>query len=381
MNICVIAPDYPDSKREVYPFVKALVDEWGKIGHHVVVIAPFSISRNKSITSYEELPHPNNIDILRPRVFTFSNIVVFGIRLSEVILTLSVTKVLSSLSVKPDLLYCHFWSGVPLVYKYALSNTIPVVVASGESVIPEYISTEPYKTMCNYVSKVVCVSTKNKRDSVRLGLTLESKCRVFPNAIDDTLFCVSNQNELKSCLGIKETDFVLAFVGWFVNRKGALRVSEAIDKLDDDRVKIMFIGKGPENPDCKGILYKGVLPHEEIPKYLNCADAFVLPTLAEGCCNAVIEAMACGLPVISSNREFNLDVLNEKNSILIDPENISELIDAIAELRDNIKKRAMMSEAALKTALNLKINVRARNISDYLLENIDKYNSSTKGWN
>lgn len=372
MNICVIAPDYPDSKREVYPFVKALVDQWGKIGHHVVVIAPFSISRNKRVISFKELPHPNNIEILRPRVFTFSNIVVFGIRLSEVILKFCVSEALSSLSIKPDLLYCHFWSGVPLVYKYAITNSIPIAVASGESVIPEYITTEPYRNMCNYVSKVVCVSTKNKRDSIRLGLTTERKCQVFPNAIDDTLFCVSNQTELKSNLGIKDTDFVLAFVGWFIKRKGAIRVSEAINKIDDERIKIMFIGKGPENPDCKGILFKGVLPHEEIPKYLNCADAFVLPTLAEGCCNAVIEAMACGLPVISSNREFNLDVLNEYNSILIDPENISELVDAIIELRDKKEKRDSMSRAALKTVQNLKIDVRARNISDFLFGNIEK---------
>lgn len=372
MNVCVITPDYPDSKREVYPFVKNIVDQWGGMGHHVVVIAPFSMSRNKCVTSYEELPHPKNIEIIRPRIVTLSNLIIFGIRLSEVILKGCITKVLSALSVKPDLIYCHFWSGVPFGYKYALKNSIPIAVASGESVIPEYIGSEPYKSMCNYVSKVVCVSTKNKKESIRLGLTTESKCRVFPNAIDNMLFRVSNQNELKTSLGIKDSDFVLAFVGWFINRKGALRVSEAIRKLDDERVKIIFIGKGPDNPNCKGILFKGVLPHEEIPRYLNCADAFVLPTLAEGCCNAVIEAMACGLPVISSNREFNWDVLNEGNSILVDPESISELAEAIAELRDNKEKRSIMSRAALETVLNLKIDVRARKVADFLFESNDR---------
>lgn len=366
MNICVITPDYPDSKRAVYPFVKTLVDQWGKMGHHVVVIAPFSISRNKKISLYEELPHSDNIEILRPLTFTCSNIIVFGIRLSEAILKVSITKALSSLSVKPDLIYCHFWSGVPLGYKYARMNSIPIAVASGESVIPEYIGTEPYRTMCNYVSKVVCVSAKNKRESIGLGLTTESKCQVFPNAIDNTLFCVSDQNALKAALGIKVSDFVLVFVGWFINRKGALRVAEAIDKLNDERVKIMFIGKGPDNPNCKGILFKGVLPHEELPKYLNCADAFVLPTLAEGCCNAIVEAMACGLPVISSDREFNRDVLNDDNSILINPEDTSELADAIAQLRDNKEKCGSMSKAALKTAQNLKIEVRARQVADFL---------------
>ena len=141
--------------------------------------------------------------------------------------------------------------------------------------------------MCNYTSKVVCVSSKNKNESISLGLTTEDKCGVFPNAIDNDLFHVSDQSALKKSLGIKDTDFVLAYVGWFINRKGSLRVAKAIEKLADDRIKIIFIGKGPEEPNCNGIIFKGSLPHYEIPRYLNCADAFILPTLAEGCCNAL----------------------------------------------------------------------------------------------
>ena len=173
---------------------------------------------------------------------------------------------------------------------------------------------------------------------------------------------------MKKSLGITESDFVLAFVGWFINRKGSLRVSKAIEKLNDDRIKIIFIGKGQEEPDCKGIIFKGALPHDEIPRYLNCADAFVLPTLAEGCCNAVIEAMACGLPIISSDREFNWDVLNADNSIMVDPENVDEIANAIAELRDNSEKRKEMSKAALHTAANLTIRIRAEKIAEFMEE-------------
>ena len=84
---------------------------------------------------------------------------------------------------------------------------------------------------------------------------------------------------------------------------------------------------------------------------MNAADVFVLPTLAEGCCNAILEAMACGLPIISSNLPFNWDILNDKNSILIDPNNINQIADAIQRLRDSPKLRSEMSEEALKNEI------------------------------
>ena len=89
------------------------------------------------------------------------------------------------------------------------------------------------------------------------------------------------------------------------------------------------------------------MPHEEVPLYLNAADVFVLPTLHEGCCNAVVEAMACGLPVISSDLPFNWDVLNKGNSIMVNPNSINEIRDAIVEMRDNNVKRMQLSQGAL----------------------------------
>lgn len=114
------------------------------------------------------------------------------------------------------------------------------------------------------------------------------------------------------------------------------------------------------------MLFDGRLLQQDIPVYLNAADVFVLPTLAEGCCNAIIEAMACGLPIISSNLPFNWDVLNDKNSILIDPNNIKQIADAIQRLRDCPELRFKMSEEALKTARELTIDKRAMRIIEFI---------------
>lgn len=97
------------------------------------------------------------------------------------------------------------------------------------------------------------------------------------------------------------------------------------------------------------------------------SDVFVLPTLREGCCNAVVEAMACGLPIISSDLPFNWDVLNQTNSVLIDPYNIDEIADAINSFYEDSSKRALLSKGALSTAKDLTIEERSRKILKFII--------------
>ena len=116
------------------------------------------------------------------------------------------------------------------------------------------------------------------------------------------------------------------------------------------------------------MLFKGKLKHDEVPLYLNAADVFVLPTLLEGCCNAIVEAMACGLPIISSNLPFNWDVLNESNSIMVDPMSVAEIRNAIIKLRDDKTLRDNMSIASLEAARDLTIEHRAEKIINFIQE-------------
>lgn len=144
--------------------------------------------------------------------------------------------------------------------------------------------------------------------------------------------------------------------------------------MNDESIKSIFIGskisdqKIDYSPNCPGIVFCGKLPHEKIPIYLNCADVFVLPTLAEGCSNSIAEAMACGLPIISSDLDFNHDILDETNSILINPLDVTAIAGSIRFLKDNPIKRHKMSLASLRKAKELDLATRAVKILNFMSE-------------
>ena len=91
----------------------------------------------------------------------------------------------------------------------------------------------------------------------------------------------------------------------------------------------------------------------------------MLPTLNEGCCNAVVEAMACGLPVVSSNRPFNWDILNAENAIMVEPTDINAIRNAIQLLKADTPMRQAMAHASLASAESLNLENRSSRIINF----------------
>lgn len=374
MHICVITPDYPSQGRPVYPFVQQICKAFAEQGNKVSVIAPQNIKnillcRIKAVNTVRHESVANGeLTIYSPYNITGYSAPVVGNminRLSGYI----IRRYMRKHRICPDVFYSHFWRSGLWIYTYAKDLAKPMFVATGESTIKLSNNSKFINNYCQYVKGVICVSTKNKNDSIARGLTIEEKCIILPNAIDEKLFKVLDKNTLRKSLGCTEKDFIVAFVGYFCNRKGSKRLSDAITLLGDNGVKSLFVGtpleKGYE-PDCPNIIYKGKVNHEDVPNYLNCADVFVLPTLHEGCANAIVEAMACGLPIVSSNSDFNLDILDDTCSILINPNSINEIANAIKKLKFDIELRKRLSEGALKKAESLKMSNRASSIISFM---------------
>lgn len=123
-------------------------------------------------------------------------------------------------------------------------------------------------------------------------------------------------------------------------------------------------------PEVKNTLHCGTVPHEKVYMYLNASDVFVLPTLAEGLCNAILEALACGLPVISSDLPFNYDVLDDSCSILVDPMNKEEIRHAILRIKQDESLKKRLSDGALEKASRFSLKNRIAKILEFINDNI-----------
>lgn len=377
MEICFMVGGYPTKDDPVYTFIRPVVTTMADRGIRCTVIAPQNVlgdikrkKRQRPIVWEDYSDNGNEITIIQPKVLSLSSLKINGTYVGEYFFISAIRKAMKKYAVKPDLMYGHFWDEA-IVAAIVTDGKLPVIAVSGESTIRvrDRFNSKIIDKYLSCIKGLICVSTKNLNESNQLGLLKhDPQTIVLPNAIDADQFYPMNRAEVRRELGIVDSEVVASFVGAFSERKGINRVIEAAKAVPN--LKLILVGGGSDVQDSKQILFKGRLPHNEICKYLNASDFFVLPTQAEGCCNAIVEALACGLPVISSNLEFNWDVLNAENSILINPDSIEEISTAMKELATNPEKRNAKSEAALKTAASLKIENRCGKIIEFILQTI-----------
>lgn len=373
MNICVVSPSYPTPKTIVFVFVDQLCKAFADQGVCVTVIAPQSVTRClvhrepfSPLHSIIKSPGGKEIHLYRPLSFTFGN----GrlAKLTRASFNNAVKRAYKKLTTKPDVCYGHFWSSIKSLLPLASEDGIPLFGASGEECVSLYDTFSPSEKLelSSCMKGLVSVSTKNMDECTSLGLITKEKTEVIPNAINLSLFKGVIKSEARKKLDIAKDDFVVGFLGQFVPRKGTLRLAQALAEIGDSKIKAMFIGSGVEDPVYDGTIFKGRLNHDDIPHYLTACDVFVLPTENEGCSNAVIEAMACGLPIISTDAAFNHDILDDSNSILIDCHNIEQIKNAIIKLRDDFGLREKLSVGASSTANSLSLDKRAERILDFI---------------
>ncbi len=374
-KICFIIPGYPKGDDPQFAFIGEVVRSFADSGIKCTVIAEQSVMRAligktkaRPFHWIDTTAQGNAIDVYQPRTVTFSFLKIRGRRVSEYTKKHAVVRTFNKIKPDVDLLYAHFWSSGVVAGEIANSYNLPFVVVTGESRIPvfemypaEYIA-ERMRKLIGFIS----VSTKNLEESQHLGLGVGKPYAIIPNAIDTSKFSKRDRIALRRQYGIAQDVFVVSFVGAFKERKGPLRVLSAIRKLRDSSIKALFLGSGPDTPVGDEVLLAQTVSHELIAEYLNCSDVFVLPSLAEGCSNAIIEAMACGLPIISSDLSFNHDILDSENAILVDPANIDEIASAIILLKDNPSQREAMGRASLRRSQEMRLEPRVKRMIEFI---------------
>lgn len=364
----------------VYIFVQQLVEALVDSGVKISVIAPQSVVRSlvrkvKLMPKYQfyQTAHGNSYEVYRPYSLTFGNGRRCLSKIARAYNQRNVNRCLNEIS--PQIVYGHFWHNAMKGAEYAQRKGKPLFVACGEGddILDNWamsLSDSVKEGIRKLVKGVISVSTENKRKCIAYGLSLEENTVVLPNCVNDLVFYPQDGSQLRKQLGAKTTDFVISYTGAFITRKGSKRLSDAIDVINKDTVKVIFAGQpldgDNQTPTCKGIIYCDSVNHDELPQYLCASDVFVLPTLKEGCCNAIVEALACGVPVISSNRAYNDDILNESNSLRVNPESVDEIAGAIIKLMTDNNLLSRLKRQTLANSSNYSIVRRAENIRAFI---------------
>ena len=225
-HICFISSGYPYKENNDFVFVKKLVDAIADQGVHCSVISPKSISngfiRKTPISprySAYNTKGGKQVEVYRPRTISFSNLKIGKIKLSSWISSRVVRHTARKLKQAPDVFYGHFWGSGLSIYPVALEKQIPLFVATGESSIPplDHYAPEYLKKFSEYVSGVICVSTKNKLESIERKLTVPEKTMVFPNGVDSSVFFKKDRILCRKKLGLLLADFILCCVGFFID--------------------------------------------------------------------------------------------------------------------------------------------------------------------
>lgn len=161
------------------------------------------------------------------------------------------------------------------------------------------------------------------------------------NSIDLDTFHIHDSDTLRREMGIAAEDFVLLFISGKLNnsRKGSDILIEALSIISDLKITVLMVGEGQIKDKIKNIK---ILPlgrvsdASEMAKYYAMANAFVLPSREDNLPNVMLEAFACGTPVVSFPiGGMKEHVVDNYNGILAQEISASALANAIVKAHDN----------------------------------------------
>lgn len=221
------------------------------------------------------------------------------------------------------------------------------------------------KFMVRHSDAYIAIGTRAREYFTCLGAKLQ-KIFVAYSTVD--IECFKNKsnilkekrNKLKEKMGIK-TNGVITYSGQLIERKGLFYLLQAYKKLRNDcqDVSLLILGYGPQEKRLKeickeenieNVFFTGFIEYNDLPTYYVVSDLLVLPSLEETWGLVINEAMACGLPIITTDKVgASVDLVKEGiNGYIIEEKNIAQLYEAMKKIVLNLSLQKKMGEQSRK---------------------------------
>jgi glycosyltransferase involved in cell wall biosynthesis len=188
-----------------------------------------------------------------------------------------------------------------------------------------------------------------------------AKIQLIYNGVDTDHFSpLADRPAARRARGWPDGAFVVGHTGTMVEHKGQRRVLEACAAARVAGLRVLLIGDGPDRPELLRLARElGLADRLEMPGFvgdvreaLGCLDAYVhFSREREGCSNAILEAMACGLPVIATDVGGNRELIRHGVTGLIVPEeDVDAVAGNLARLAGDPAERFRLGRGALEVA-------------------------------
>jgi glycosyltransferase involved in cell wall biosynthesis len=228
------------------------------------------------------------------------------------------------------------------------------------------------KYLAGWTDRIVAVSKAVKDDVLKYDGVPDGKVEIIYNGVDLSKFLDTNGSSIRDEFGIPLSAPVIGTVGRLTLQKGQRYLLEAVSQLRGKfpRLVLLVVGDGPLKNELQdytenlgiqeSVIFTG--SRRDVPSLLAAMDIFVLPSLWEGLSISLIESMAAGKPVITTDIAPIREVVNtDKVGVLVPPKNSTTLAGAIKLLLGNKALASSLGLAARErvfSTFNIETTIR-----------------------
>jgi len=247
----------------------------------------------------------------------------------------------------PDLIFSYFlYPEGYAALQVGKALSVPVVARSmGSDInrIGDPISAMHTRTVLRKVDFLVMVSRDLREKALAMGASADKICTMI-NGCDTSVFHVRDRTQAREKLGIDPELEAVVYIGRTDVNKGVRELVEAAVSLHPEHpnLHVYLVGGGPDRAIVQSKIevnnasgYIHTLPacaFDDVAVWIASADLATLPSYMEGCPNVILEALACGRPVVATNVGGIPEIMSEKFGRLVPPRDPVALAQGLASV-------------------------------------------------